>query len=133
MLQNIKCHATTDVLTLNWMEIRPIPWVDFSVNHQCRDWDTILQWSYSAALDQEKFDNMPKPKDAYIWPAPWARYESELGRKLHPSVKDGLHPVFDEFQKTGHFQNEYHEEHPHKGSPQDGHHSSSHLQNEHQH
>ena len=119
MLQNIKCQANTDMLTLDWMEVRPNPWVDFSINHQCRDWDAFLQWSYDAALDEEKFDNMPKPKDAYIWPAPWIRYETELGRKLHSGIKEGIHPVLDEYHKMGHVEH--------------GHHSGGYSQNEHQH
>ena len=114
------------------MELRPIPWIDFNVNHQCRDWDALLQWSYDAAVDQDKFDNMPKPKDAYLWPAPWVRYESELGRKLHSGVKEGLHPVVDEYPKPGHFQNEYHQEHPQKGNHENGYQAPGHLQNEHQ-
>jgi len=86
-LQNIKCHASTDLLTVVWMEHRPIPWVDFSINKQCRDFDTILQYNIEHAVDKDKFDAMPKPENAYIWPGPWIKHESELGVKLAPKIE----------------------------------------------
>jgi hypothetical protein len=82
LLQNLKCNANTDLLTLSWMEHRDRPWSDFSVNHQCRDFETLVKWQMENAVDRKKFDRMPVPKDAYKWPAPWEHPDSELGHKL---------------------------------------------------
>lgn len=88
-LQNIKCQASTDMLTTVWMEIRPIPWVDFSINKKCKDFDKLLQFNQDHAVDQEKFDAMPKPDKAYIYPGPWIKHQTELGDKLGPKLQKG--------------------------------------------
>lgn len=73
-LQNIKCTGTTELLTLSWMDGREIPWPNFSVYHQCRDFDTLVQWQQENAVDAAKFDRTPKPKDAVTLRAPWMEY-----------------------------------------------------------
>lgn len=78
------CTASTDLLTLTWMDYRDLPWPDFSVNHQCKDGDTVVKWQKDHAVNQTKFVNMPLPTDAFVWPAPWIDHESELGVKLGP-------------------------------------------------
>ncbi|KAH3631723.1 hypothetical protein KXW27_001596 [Aspergillus fumigatus] len=82
LLQNIQCNANTEFLTLNWVEDRQAPWPDFSVNRKCRDFNALLDWQHSNAVDPDKFDRMPVPKDAFVWPAPWKKQETELGEKL---------------------------------------------------
>jgi hypothetical protein len=82
LLQNLQCNANTEVLTLAWVEDRDIPWPDFSVNRKCRDFQALVDWQRSNAVDPEKFDKMPVPKNAFVWPAPWKKQESELGEKL---------------------------------------------------
>jgi hypothetical protein len=73
-LQNIQCHASTDLLTLSWMDSRSKPWPDFSVWHQCRDIDTLVRWQRENAVDPVKFDRMPVPEGAYRLRAPWLEY-----------------------------------------------------------
>ena len=82
LLQNLKCNANTDLLTLSWMERRDRPWPDSSVNHQCRDFETLVRRQKEHAVYPKKFDRMTVPKDAYKWPAPWAHPDSELRHKL---------------------------------------------------
>jgi hypothetical protein len=81
------------MLTVVWMEVRPIPWVDFSINKQCRDFDKLLQFNQDHAVDKAKFDAMPKPDDAYIYPGPWIKHQEELGVKLAPKVQKGVQPT----------------------------------------
>lgn len=82
LLQNLQCNANTEVLTLAWVEDRHPPWPDFSVNRKCRNFQTLLDWQHDNAVDVEKFDNMPLPKDAFVWPSPWKKQDSELGVML---------------------------------------------------
>ncbi|KAL4807362.1 hypothetical protein BDV18DRAFT_151968 [Aspergillus unguis] len=82
LLQNIQCNANTEVLTLNWVEDRHPPWPDFSVNRKCGDFDALKQWQKDHAVDPEKWDAMPHPKAAYVWPAPWKKQDTELGTVL---------------------------------------------------
>ncbi|KAH1635131.1 hypothetical protein KXW39_002055 [Aspergillus fumigatus] len=91
LLQNIQCNANTEFLTLNWVEDRQAPWPDFSVNRKCRDFNALLDWQHSNAVDPDKFDRMPVPKDAFVWPAPWKKQETELGEKLgQHHMQEGL-------------------------------------------
>lgn len=90
LLQNIKCYGNTDMVTVAWVGQDGKLWPDFSINHQCRDFDTILDWNLEHAVDVEKFSRMPVPKDAYTWPKPWKDTETELGRPLGKNVwKEG--------------------------------------------
>ncbi|KNG80950.1 hypothetical protein ANOM_011107 [Aspergillus nomiae NRRL 13137] len=82
LLQNIQCNANTEVLTLAWVDDRKAPWPDFSVNRKCRDFQALVNWQRENAVDPDKFDRMPIPRDAFIWPAPWKHRDSELGHRL---------------------------------------------------
>ncbi|KAL4918795.1 hypothetical protein BDW62DRAFT_217421 [Aspergillus aurantiobrunneus] len=82
LLQNLQCNANTEVLTLAWVEDRKAPWPDFSVNRKCRDFNALVDWQRDNAVDIEKFDQMPLPKDAFVWPSPWKKQDSELGVQL---------------------------------------------------
>jgi Mycotoxin biosynthesis protein UstYa len=44
LLQFILCHADVSVITFNYVEGIRGPMADFSINHQCRDFDSLLQW-----------------------------------------------------------------------------------------
>ncbi|PYH42456.1 oxidase ustYa family protein [Aspergillus saccharolyticus JOP 1030-1] len=82
LLQNIRCNANTEVLTLDWVEDRGNPWPDFSINRKCRDFDALLHWQHDNAVDVDKYDAMPVPKNAFVWPSPWKKQDYELGVKL---------------------------------------------------
>lgn len=56
LLQNLMCHADTEIVTHNWVhnsripdpKERPLP--DFDVVKQCRDFDRILEWARENAV-----------------------------------------------------------------------------------
>jgi hypothetical protein len=75
------------------MEIRPIPWVDFSINKKCRDFDKLIQFNLERSVDKVKFDAMPKPENVYIYPGPWIKHEVELGVKLGLKTQKGVPPI----------------------------------------
>ncbi|KAF3384622.1 hypothetical protein F1880_002188 [Penicillium rolfsii] len=90
LLQNLQCNANTEVLTLDWVDDRQAPWPDFSVNRKCRDFNALRDWQRENAVDADKFDAMPVPADAFVWPAPWKKQDYELGIKLgEHHVKEG--------------------------------------------
>lgn len=69
------CSSNVDIITLNWMETQELPFPDFSINHQCRDFDTLLQWRRENSVDMEKLNGMVKPLGAKEIPAPKGYYE----------------------------------------------------------
>ena len=91
ILQNIKCNANPDLITLAWVEGKKVPWADFSIIHKCRDFDTIVKWNKENSVDPDKFDRTPIPKGSHIFPGPWLG-ESELGYPLgnHHQQEGGL-------------------------------------------
>ncbi|KAL4882590.1 hypothetical protein BJY04DRAFT_217086 [Aspergillus karnatakaensis] len=92
VLQNIKCNANTEVLTLAWVEGRRTPWPDFSINRKCRDVNTLIDYQLTNTVDPDKFDRMVRPKDAYVRPAPWKKQETELGVVLGQHHLQEGHP-----------------------------------------
>ena len=40
--QEITCHADVDILTYRWMDTQEHPFVNFSINRKCRDFDALL-------------------------------------------------------------------------------------------
>lgn len=87
LYQNLKCNANTDFITLGWIEGDVKPWPDFDVNHKCRSLDAILGWAKDNAVDWGKYEQMPRPKDAHVWPVSWEAH-SELGRPLAQNLDE---------------------------------------------
>jgi hypothetical protein len=54
-------------------QLEPFP--DFTINHQCRDFDTLLQWRKDNSLDMDMWYNMTKPESVKEVPAPKEYYE----------------------------------------------------------
>jgi hypothetical protein len=75
LMQNIMCTANTDLVTMNWMETQSNPFPDFSINHQCRDFETLVRWRKENSVDIEKWIQMKKPDGVRQVPAPKAYYE----------------------------------------------------------
>ncbi|KAL4783505.1 hypothetical protein BJX76DRAFT_357889 [Aspergillus varians] len=97
LLQNLQCNANTEVLTLAWVEDRHPPWPDFSVNRKCRDFQALVDWQRDNAVDYDKFDKMPLPKDAFVWPSPWKTQDSELGVTLGHHLQEGVNDTHSHF------------------------------------
>ncbi|KAL9113700.1 MAG: hypothetical protein Q9227_002145 [Pyrenula ochraceoflavens] len=62
LLQNLLCHADTEVLTLQWRDTQPEPRLmpDYSVNKKCRDFAQVVEWRDRRAVDGELFEKMKK-------------------------------------------------------------------------
>lgn len=68
--QNLMCSANTDVITLQWVETQFFPFPDFNVNHQCRDFDTLLDWTMQNSVDEKMWVKQSRPKGIKEVPAP---------------------------------------------------------------
>lgn len=65
LLQNIMCTGNLDVVTFNWMESQTLPFPDFFVNHQCRDFDQIVKWNLEHTVPVKQTRNFTRPKSGY--------------------------------------------------------------------
>ncbi|GAW20493.1 hypothetical protein ANO14919_099990 [Xylariales sp. No.14919] len=68
LLENLMCHADTELLTMNWIQEVDYPFPDFSINKQCRDFETLLDWQAERAVDMDQWMNMTKPSGVTIIP-----------------------------------------------------------------
>jgi hypothetical protein len=62
LLQNLMCNANLDVITYNWIDGEHLPFPDFSVNHKCRNWDTIMDWHKANSVPVEMYKTMKMPE-----------------------------------------------------------------------
>ena len=67
--QNLMCSANTDIVTLQWVEKQFYPFPDFNVNHQCRDFDALLDWAMENSVDVEMWMTQERPKEIDVVPA----------------------------------------------------------------
>ena len=49
--QFVQCKADVALLTYDWIPGYRRPWPNFSVQHECRNWNTIDQWAADHYLD----------------------------------------------------------------------------------
>ncbi|KUJ06686.1 uncharacterized protein LY89DRAFT_602677, partial [Mollisia scopiformis] len=63
LLENLMCGASTDMITLNWIEEAEYPFPDFGVNKQCRDFEAVMEWQDARAVDTDTLLNMSKPTE----------------------------------------------------------------------
>jgi hypothetical protein len=61
LLQNLMCTANVDIITHFWTETRSLAWPDFSINHKCRDFDSLLKWQEENSLSIDTFEHTFKP------------------------------------------------------------------------
>jgi len=43
--QSLMCHGDIAIGTYSWKMDHPIPWPNFHIEHECRNWDRILEWA----------------------------------------------------------------------------------------
>ena len=62
--QLVMCKADITVMTFSWKEGVPGPWPNFSLEHECRNWESIDMWAKERAIPLEDLDIILKPKSA---------------------------------------------------------------------
>jgi hypothetical protein len=63
LLQDLICHASTDVFTMEWVDGIVNPFPDFSINRKCGDLDAITRWQTTRTVNREKYLQWRMPKD----------------------------------------------------------------------
>lgn len=82
LVQNLMCQPNVDLVTFNWVETQSIPYPDFNINHQCRDWDAIAGWLESNSIPPESWVGMNKTDDVR-WIAQEEGYFEIFGHDEH--------------------------------------------------
>jgi hypothetical protein len=65
LVQHIKCTASTDVITFNWVEGWDQPFPDFRNKHVCRDFEGILGHVNANSLPVKVWQTMKSPPEGY--------------------------------------------------------------------
>ncbi|PLB53338.1 hypothetical protein P170DRAFT_351640, partial [Aspergillus steynii IBT 23096] len=89
LLQFLLCNSDPTVLAFTYVEGQQAPWPDFKINRQCRDFNSLVEWTKSREL--KGWEDAPRPKDAFLWPNPFVgEPDFELGFPLgHHHQQEG--------------------------------------------
>ena len=70
LLQNLMCDADVEPVTYVWHEDQPMPYPDFGVYKQCRDFDRLLEWHDANQIPDmhAKWTAYKKPEGAVQMP-----------------------------------------------------------------
>ncbi|PYH99569.1 hypothetical protein BO71DRAFT_394050 [Aspergillus ellipticus CBS 707.79] len=55
LLQNIMCTASTDPFVHYWVDVNEEPYPDFSINRQCRDFESVLNWQIENSVPMRDY------------------------------------------------------------------------------
>ena len=69
LAQDLICHADAELITYQWRDTQPIPFPDFGINRQCRDFEPLFEYRDEHIVDMTKFNaNRKKPKEDKVLP-----------------------------------------------------------------
>jgi Mycotoxin biosynthesis protein UstYa len=91
LLQNIMCNANVDVYTHTWNDAVPYPFADFNINHQCRDFDAILEWQEENSVDMAQFLAMRRPAETFEHKMSHSFKEVNGYYRHHPEERDEMY------------------------------------------
>ncbi|KAB8215519.1 hypothetical protein BDV33DRAFT_227529 [Aspergillus novoparasiticus] len=92
LLQNILCHANTDVYTHFWTDAVDHPWPDFNIPHKCTNFRAILEWQREHAVNEHMFVDMRRPagQEAHVMSSKFKKiYNPERFGHLGDNRYDG--------------------------------------------
>lgn len=49
--QVIMCKADTSLMSFEWRPDTQMPFPSFQIEHECRNWDSLVEWSRERSLD----------------------------------------------------------------------------------
>ncbi|EDO02856.1 predicted protein [Sclerotinia sclerotiorum 1980 UF-70] len=68
--QKLMCEADTGIVTYNWMKGHTNPHPNFNVQHECRDFNAILEYARDNQVDKESSERIDvsrlKPDDGLM-------------------------------------------------------------------
>jgi hypothetical protein len=60
--QVIMCRGDITLTTYSWIEHYQLPWPNFELEHECRSWESIDEWSAKRAIDVNNYSLIVHPK-----------------------------------------------------------------------
>ena len=51
LVSALKCHADVSMQTYRWKQGRLLPWGQFNIEHECRSWESIMEWTKERSVD----------------------------------------------------------------------------------
>lgn len=51
LVSALKCHADVSMQTYRWKQGRLLPYGQFDIEHECRSWESIVEWSKEHSVD----------------------------------------------------------------------------------
>ena len=65
LLQNLLCHADTELFTFGWLDTVENPYPDFNIDRVCRRWEDLVAWrdERADAVDMDVYGEMRRPED----------------------------------------------------------------------
>ncbi|KAM4056704.1 hypothetical protein HRG_003572 [Hirsutella rhossiliensis] len=71
VLQSLMCNANVDIVPHRWVEKDNKPFAQFSIQRQCRNFDSLRSWNKKNAVknvrDLWPHDKKAMPQDAFVW------------------------------------------------------------------
>ena len=55
------CKADISLMTFEWLEDSPMPFPTFGIEHDCTNWDGIVDWAKQRAIDVSDFSVLVHP------------------------------------------------------------------------
>ena len=49
---SVMCHGDISLITWGWEDTEATPYANFKVEHECRNWDNILEWTKAHQANQ---------------------------------------------------------------------------------
>lgn len=73
VLQSLTCSAAVDLVPHRWVENDDVPFAQFGISKQCRNFDKLRQWNQENAIKDVRaiwpHDKTDMPDNAFVWPA----------------------------------------------------------------
>lgn len=66
LAESIKCTGNTDPILFAWVEGTPWPSPEFSTQHTCRDFETVLDYVNNNGIPEDVFNAMTGPPPGYV-------------------------------------------------------------------
>ncbi|EGP87248.1 uncharacterized protein MYCGRDRAFT_93371 [Zymoseptoria tritici IPO323] len=69
LLQNIQCHADTNLIPHRWVENSSRPYAQFSIDKQCRNFHALKRWNkkHSVLVSNDMWASAKPHADSYVW------------------------------------------------------------------
>lgn len=78
--QIVMCRGDIALTTYKWIPNYSLPWPDFGLAHECRNWESIDKWASERAIDVNDYSLIVHPElgmDIDTLTVYWKRYWSQ--------------------------------------------------------